>query len=234
MPKKTPLDLWSYDLALRSERSITRLAGVDEAGRGPLAGNVVAACVVLDLPGAPIPGLNDSKQLSEARREYLHAEILDKAQAFGIGEASPFEIDRLNILQATFLAMARALSAMRGGQAQPGLPARPLVGEMLNGLHLAIDGNKIIPGLECPQTAFVKGDGLSASIAAASILAKVTRDRQMEKWHAVYPDYGFKQHKGYPTEFHRRIVAKMGMTPIHRRSFCGNLSFQSELFPSRA
>jgi ribonuclease HII len=203
---------------------------VDEAGRGPLAGNVVAACVILNLQSTPIGGLNDSKKMTEAQRQALYPEIIEKSKAFGIGEASPKEIDAINILQATFLAMARAIAALRGETPQPGLLAKALPESERQNLFFWIDGNKTIPRLRHTQEAMVKGDGFSASIAAASILAKVTRDHQLLELDSQFPQYGFAQHKGYPTEFHRERVRNLGMCPMHRKTFCASLSESVDLF----
>lgn len=177
------------------------VAGVDEAGRGPLAGPVVAAAVILDLT-RPIEGLNDSKKLSEKARERLAIEIREKALAWAIAEASPAEIDRVNILQATFLAMRRAVEALAT------IPE-----------SACIDGNKVPPGLACPAEAVVKGDGKIAAIAAASILAKTHRDALMRALADEYPQYGFDQHMGYPTPAHFAALAAHGASPVHRRSF---------------
>lgn len=177
-----------------------RVCGVDEAGRGPLAGPVVAAAVILD-PARPILGLNDSKKLSAKRRIELAQEIRDKALAWSIAEASVEEIDHLNILQASLLAMQRAVA----GVSPP--PCRAL-----------IDGNKC-PRLDCPTEAIVGGDGKVAAIAAASILAKTARDAGMEALHVIYPMYGFDRHKGYPTAAHLAALRQYGPTPAHRRSF---------------
>ncbi len=177
------------------------VAGVDEAGRGPLAGPVVAAAVILDLT-RPIEGLNDSKKLSEKARERLAIEIREKALAWAIAEASPAEIDRINILQATFLAMRRAVE---------GLATAPE--------RACIDGNKVPPGLPCPAEAVVKGDGKIAAIGAASILAKTHRDALMRSLADEYPQYGFEKHMGYPTAAHFAALAAHGASPVHRRSF---------------
>ena len=174
--------------------------GVDEAGRGPLAGPVVAAAVILD-PARPIEGLNDSKKLSAKRREILAVEIRSKALAWAIAEASVEEIDRINILQASLLAMQRAVDA---------LSIRPC--------HALIDGNRC-PQLACPAQAIVGGDGLVASIAAASILAKTYRDAGMLELHATYPQYGFDRHMGYPTAAHLAALREHGVSPVHRRSY---------------
>ena len=175
-------------------------AGVDEAGRGPLAGPVVAAAVVLD-PRFPIEGLRDSKQLSAARRERLAVLIRERAVAWSVGRADAGDIDRINILQATLLAMARAVGGL------PTLPRHVLV----DGLHC--------PRLPCSVEAVVGGDRLIASISAASILAKVTRDAEMVQLDRRYPQYGFRRHKGYPTVEHREALRLHGPCPFHRRSF---------------
>lgn len=177
------------------------VAGIDEAGRGPLAGPVVAAAVILD-PDNPIAGLNDSKKLSEKARERLAIEIREKALAWCIAEASAAEIDRINILQATFLAMRRALDGL---QVQP--------------QSALVDGNKVPPGLPCPGEAVVKGDGKIAAIAAASILAKTHRDALMRQLAEEYPQYGFERHMGYPTAAHFAALEAHGPCSAHRRSF---------------
>ena len=184
--------------------SVIWVCGVDEAGRGPLAGAVVAGAVVLD-PENPIAGLKDSKKLSAARREFLFEQILLKAKAWGIGEASPAEIDEINILQATMLAMRRAIEdlATRLG----GWPDKAL-----------IDGNRC-PELPISAEAIVKGDAKEPAISAASILAKVTRDRQMMALHELHRQYGFAQHMGYPTEAHFAALKEFGACSEHRRSF---------------
>ncbi|MFP3373001.1 MULTISPECIES: ribonuclease HII [unclassified Pseudomonas] len=176
------------------------VAGVDEVGRGPLCGAVVTAAVILD-PARPILGLNDSKKLTEAKREALFDEICEKALSFCIARAEVEEIDRLNILQATMLAMQRAVQ----------------------GLHITpklalIDGNRC-PKLAVPASPVIKGDSQVPAIAAASILAKVTRDREMSAFELIYPGYGMGGHKGYPTPVHLEALARLGPTPIHRRSF---------------
>ena len=176
------------------------ICGVDEAGRGPLAGPVVAAAVILD-PQRPIDGLNDSKKLTAARRETLAVEIREKALAWAVAEASVEEIDRLNILQASLLAMQRAVSGLSL------VPEKALV-----------DGNKC-PVLACPVEAIVGGDGKLAAIAAASILAKTVRDAQMQELHVLYPQYGFDRHKGYPTALHLAALREHGISPVHRRSY---------------
>lgn len=181
--------------------TILHIAGVDEAGRGPLIGSVVAAAVILD-PERPIVGLNDSKKLSAKKREQLFDEIQEKALAWSIAEATHQEIDELNILNATLLAMKRAIE---------GLTITP--DEVL------IDGNKIPTGLTVKCRAVVGGDALHAEISASSILAKVTRDRQMQELDKIYPQYGFAKHNGYPTKAHLQAMADYGVLPEHRRSY---------------
>ena len=176
------------------------IAGVDEAGRGPLAGPVIAAAVILD-EAERITGLADSKTLSEPRREQLAQVIRDKALDCSIGRADHLEIDRLNILNASLLAMQRAICGLSIE------PARVLV-----------DGNRC-PDIDYPVIAIIKGDRTEACISAASILAKVSRDREMREMDRKYPGYGFARHKGYPTREHVRILSEWGPCPIHRRSF---------------
>lgn len=176
------------------------VCGIDEAGRGPLAGTVVAAAVILD-PQRPIAGLNDSKKLSEKKRDALAVLIRERAVAWAVASASVEEIDRLNILHATMLAMQRAVA---------GLAVRP-TGAM-------VDGNRS-PKLDIPCEAVIKGDGKIASIAAASILAKTVRDAEMLCLHAQYPMYGFDRHMGYPTAAHFQALEEHGASPVHRRSF---------------
>jgi ribonuclease HII len=180
--------------------AIGLVAGVDEAGRGPLAGPVVAAAVILS-PDTPIAGLNDSKKLSPRRREQLFDHICTTALGFAIAQASCEEIDTLNILQATLLAMRRAVAA---------LPVQPT--------QVLVDGNRL-PNLPMPAQTIVGGDGLVAAIAAASILAKVHRDRLCLQLHARYPAYRFDLHKGYPTAAHLAALQQHGACPEHRRSF---------------
>lgn len=176
------------------------VAGVDEAGRGPLAGPVVAAAVILN-PEKPILGLADSKVLTEKQRDNLCLLIEAEAACWAVGRAEPEEIDRLNILQATMLAMQRAVAALS-----------------LAPHHVQVDGNRC-PQLGCSVEAVVQGDATVAAISAASILAKVARDREMQEWHRHYPQYEFDQHKGYPTVRHRQLLAQYGPCPLHRRSF---------------
>ncbi len=178
-------------------------AGVDEVGRGPLVGDVVTAAVVLD-PNKPIAGLNDSKKLSEKKRDALYEAILANALDVSVGRCSPLEIDELNILHATMLAMQRAVAGLR---------ARPD--------RVLIDGNRV-PAFEDASLeghAVIKGDGLIPAISAASIVAKVVRDREMEVLDKRYPEYGFAQHKGYPTKAHFEALEAHGVLPEHRKSF---------------
>lgn len=179
------------------------VCGIDEAGRGPLAGPVVAAAVILPRD-CEILYLNDSKQLTEKRRETLFDEIKEKAVAFGIGMASPERIDEINILQATYEAMRQAVSAL---DPQP---------------QILLNDAVRIPGISLPQVPIIKGDAKSLSIAAASVLAKVTRDRLMREYDAILPEYGFASNKGYGSAAHIEALQTYGPTPIHRRSFIGN------------
>ncbi len=176
------------------------IAGVDEVGRGPLAGAVVAAAVILD-PAKPIAGLADSKKLSEKKRDALAPLIREHALAWALGRAEAEEIDAINILQASLLAMERAVAALSIAPS-----------------HALVDGNKL-PRLTCSATAVVKGDSRVEAIAAASILAKVARDEEMVELDALYPGYGLAKHKGYPTKAHMTALQELGVTPIHRRSF---------------
>lgn len=176
------------------------IAGVDEVGRGPLVGAVVTAAVILD-PNNPIEGLTDSKKLSHKKRLALAEEIKQKAKAWALGRAEPEEIDELNILHATMLAMQRAVNQLK-----------------ITPHFVLVDGNRI-PPLPMPAQAVVKGDSLVAEISAASILAKVARDLEMEELDKRYPQYAFAQHKGYPTKLHLEKLAEHGVLPQHRRSF---------------
>jgi ribonuclease HII len=180
--------------------SSVHIAGVDEVGRGPLAGPVVAAAVILD-PEQPIEGLADSKKLSEKRREALDRAIRERALCWALGRAEPEEIDRINILQASLLAMQRAVAGLA---TQPGLAL--------------VDGNRA-PQLACRVRTIVGGDATEPSIGAASIIAKVARDREMVELDARYPGYGLAKHKGYPTKQHMEALQLLGVTEIHRRSF---------------
>lgn len=197
------MDWYAYEKQAAS-RGCRAVCGIDEAGRGPLAGPVCAAAVILP-PGCEIPGLDDSKKLAEKKRELLFPLITQKALAYGIGWASVEEIDQINILQATFLAMARAVEAL---QTPPD--------------WAMVDGNRM-PPLPVPGEAIVKGDGKSASIAAASILAKVSRDRVLRQMDEQYPQYGFAKHKGYGTKAHYEAIKAYGVLPVHRKSFLKNL-----------
>lgn len=201
--------MWSFEEKAR-RNGFVRIAGVDEAGRGPLAGPVVSAAVILpdgpeDLAAmaAYAHEINDSKKLTPRKREWLFDRIHEDAAGIGVGIVEAAEIDRVNILQASLRAMALAVS---------NLAPRPD--------YLLIDGNFPIP-VDLPQEPIVKGDARSASIAAASIVAKVTRDRLMEAYHERYPRYGFSGHKGYPTRAHIEAIAAHGPSPIHRRTFKG-------------
>ena len=192
-------DLWEIERSLIAQ-GIAPICGVDEAGRGPLAGPVCAAAVILP-EGLEIPGLNDSKKLTDKRRRALYDIIVEEAVCYGIAMASEQEIDEINILQATFNGMERAMEQ---------LSVKPAIA--------LIDGNRERP-FPVPVQTVVKGDSLSANIAAASILAKVTRDRYMEEMAEKYPQYGFEVHKGYGTKAHYAALTEHGMCPIHRRTF---------------
>ncbi|MBE3580702.1 MAG: ribonuclease HII [Thermoanaerobacteraceae bacterium] len=181
-------------------RGIRYIAGVDEVGRGPLAGPVAAGAVILP-PGFYLAELVDSKKLSPGRRKRLAVQIMEKSLAWAVGWASVLEIDCLNIAVASRLAMQRAVA---------GLAITPQ--------HILVDAF-YLPGINIPQTPLIAGDNLSASIAAAAILAKVARDKLMEDYDRVFPGYGFGRHKGYPTREHRAALAALGPTPIHRHSF---------------
>ena len=188
------------------------IAGVDEVGRGPLAGPVVAACVVLP-EDFDVPGVDDSKKLSEKKREALYDEIMSRALAVGIGRADNLVIDEINILQATKEAMKDAVTA-----------ADQMLRQRMNASigHILFDA-MTIPEIDIPQTSIVKGDAKSLSIGAASIVAKVTRDREMAEYHKIYPDYGFDSNKGYGTKAHYEGIRRCGITPIHRKSFLKNV-----------
>lgn len=196
------MTLFEYDSTVRNDFPI--VCGIDEAGRGPLAGDVYAAAVIFD-EGVFIDGLNDSKKLTEKKREMLLDEIISKAKAYCVATASVEEIEEINILQATFLAMKRAYEGL-------GIAADIAL----------IDGNRL-PNLDCEMKTVVKGDGLSASIAAASILAKVSRDRYMTELAEKYPEYRFDKHKGYGTKLHNELILEYGPCPAHRMSFLKKL-----------
>lgn len=198
------MTLFEYDDAVR-ESIGGSICGIDEAGRGPLAGDVYAAAVIFR-PGTIIEGLNDSKKLTEKKREQLYDEIIAKAEAYCVATASVAEIDSVNILQATFLAMKRAYDGLE-----------------ITADAVLVDGNrKPFGGNEV--TTVVKGDGTSASIAAASILAKVSRDRYMKKLAEEYPQYQFEKHKGYGTKLHYEMLEKHGISEVHRRTFLKKLT----------
>jgi ribonuclease HII len=194
-------NLWAYEMQA-CNNGYARIAGIDEAGRGPIAGPVVSAAVILS-PSSPIEGVTDSKKLSPKRRNFLYDKIYEHAVSIGIGIVDPPEIIRLNILYASLLSMKMSVQNL---MPQPDF--------------LLIDGIFRIP-YALPQKAIPKGDCLSISIAAASIVAKVTRDRLMERYHCEYPEYGFLKHKGYPTKEHKEAVLRFGCCPIHRKSFKG-------------
>lgn len=196
--QQSSLLAFEYDLWQQGYRYIV---GVDEAGRGPLAGPVVAAAVMFSREQSINVDINDSKKLSAATRDYLYKVICDTALCFGVGIVDHQQIDQINILQATYLAMQSALAHCR---IQP---------------EFALVDGRGLPQLSFPARAIIRGDSLSLSIAAASIVAKVRRDRLMLELHEQYPEYGFAQHKGYPTKRHIRAIRKCGLSPIHRRSF---------------
>ena len=192
-------DLFSVDYESPAPE-LGPVAGVDEVGRGPLAGDVVAAAVILD-PDAPIDGLRDSKKLTESRREVLAEAIRERALAWAVARATVDEIDELNILQASLLAMRRAVEAL---DPQPE--------------YVLVDGNRL-PRWSYPSEPVVKGDDRVPAIAAASILAKVQRDSELVALEETYPGYGFAAHKGYPTKVHLEALKRLGVTPVHRRTF---------------
>ncbi len=192
------------------EKGFSPVCGIDEAGRGPLAAPVYAAAVILP-EHVDLPGLNDSKKLSAKKREALYDAICEQAVAWCVASASEKEIDTINILQATFLAMRRACEGLSVAAS-----------------YALIDGNRM-PPLAIPGETIVKGDSLSASIAAASILAKVSRDRYMEKMDALYPQYQFAKHKGYGTKLHVELLKQYGPSPIHRRSFLKKILTPEEI-----
>jgi ribonuclease HII len=205
------MDLYNFDLSIEREYNC-HVIGTDEAGRGPLAGPVVAAAVRLDLSDH-ITGIDDSKKISSAKRTFLYDIITSRALSWAVGYTGPEEIDKINILQASLVAMRRAIDGLDTSWSMT-----------------LVDGNRMIDSIakERQQT-IVKGDSKSASIAAASIIAKVTRDRLMELYHEEYPEYGFDRHKGYATAEHKKKVLQYGMCPIHRKSFCEKILVQTEL-----
>ena len=207
MPYALPMErnLWNYERKAR-EKGFAVIAGVDEAGRGPLAGPVVSAAVVLPID-VVIPGLDDSKKLSQAKRETLFPEIKEKALSSAVAVVGPEVIDEINILQASLLSMKQAVEKLTPN---PDL--------------LLIDGNQRIQS-DFKQWTIIKGDANSFSISAASVLAKVTRDRLMQDFHDRYPQYEFARHKGYGTKLHRELIAEHGPCPIHRKTFKGVTEF---------
>ena len=209
MKSKTPTPDLTIPEHILHEEGIELICGVDEAGRGPLAGPVVAAAVILP-HDTVIEGLNDSKKLSEKRREALYDIITDTALCWSIGMADANEIDEINILQATFRAMRRAVS---------GLSHTPE--------YVIVDGNRN-PGLGLPTETLIGGDGKAACVAAASVLAKVTRDRMLREYDRQYPQYGFAMHKGYGTAAHYRAILEHGVCPIHRLTFLKNIDEKRE------
>ncbi len=205
MSRKTdtlPVDMWKFENELYSQYKV--ICGIDEAGRGCLCGNVCAAAVILP-PNIELKGVTDSKKLTEKKREELFDVITSNAVSYGIGWATPEEIDEINILNAAFLAMKRAADQ---------LTVKPDIA--------LIDGNRI-RGFEIPTKCIVKGDALSMSIAAASILAKVSRDRYMKELAEQYPQYKLDIHKGYPTKEHYKLLSENGIQPIYRKSFLKNV-----------
>ncbi|RPH52939.1 MAG: ribonuclease HII [Desulfobacteraceae bacterium] len=194
-------DLLAYEMDA-CEKGYAKIAGIDEAGRGPIAGPVVSAAVIIPL-SSYIEGVTDSKQLTPKKRDLLYKKIYEHAVSVGIGIVDPAEIERINILKASLLSMSMAVQNL--------LPQPDF---------LLIDGIFQIP-YALPQRAVPHGDSLSLSVAAASIIAKVTRDRLMEKYHYEYPEYGFDKHKGYPTKKHKEAVRRFGCCPIHRKNFKG-------------
>lgn len=199
------MNLYDFDQEIREQKQVCLLCGVDEAGRGPLAGPVSAAAVILD-PAKPIEGLNDSKKLTQKKREKLFLEIEEKAITYYVVCLDNLVVDEINILNAAMKAMALAVD---------GLSTAPEL--------VLIDGNKVPDELATEGVSVVKGDAKSASIAAASIVAKVTRDKLMEKYDEEYPEFLFSKHKGYPTKLHYEKIIEFGVTPIHRRTFLKKL-----------
>ena len=208
--KENKISLFEFDKGFHN-KGLSFVSGIDEAGRGPLAGPVVAAAVILP-KDIFIDGVNDSKKLTEKKRNVLFEEIKQKAFSYGIGIVDAKKIDEINILQATFLAMRKALEQL---SVKPDL--------------VLVDGNHIIPNLQNKQQAIVSGDAKSACIACASILAKVTRDNMMYEYAKQYPQYNFQKHKGYGTKAHLEAITKYGPCPIHRMTFAPLNSKQPEL-----
>jgi ribonuclease HII len=201
-------NLFVYDDTFRKERGITLLCGIDEAGRGPLAGDVYAAAVIFS-PDNVIEGLNDSKKLSENKRNQLFDEITSKALSYAVATATVDEIEEINILNAAMLAMKRAFEKLSTSPE-----------------YVLIDGNKS-PGFDIPTSPLIKGDSISAAVAAASVLAKVSRDRYMSEMDLLYPEYEFKKHKGYGTKLHYEKINQFGLSPIHRKSFLKKITLPS-------
>jgi ribonuclease HII len=202
------------------EKPHNLLVGIDEAGRGPLAGPVVSAAVIIE---QKVDGVKDSKRLSAPKREALYNLIIKESIAFGIGVASPKEIDKINILKATLLSMRRAVESMKFDYLyKHGKPIKEAM--------IFVDGNRIIPEIRFPQKAVIGGDRKIYEISAASIIAKVTRDRMMKAFSKRYPDYGFERHKGYATLLHREMIKKFGVSDIHRRSFLRKLNEENSLW----
>lgn len=208
-------DTFAYERGLKKQ-GFLRIAGVDEAGRGPLAGPVVAGCVVFSSACDTRP-YQDSKKITARQRDILFEKLHNSNAALGVGISEPAEIERINILQASLLAMRRAVQdcAEQSGVSPD---------------FLLIDGTFKVP-LHVPQQTLTKGESKSASIAAASIIAKVTRDRLMEEYHLQYPQYNFQQHKGYPTKAHRAALKELGPSPLHRKTFKGVREFYQEDSP---
>lgn len=212
-PSDAAGDTFFYERSLR-QQGISSVAGIDEAGRGPLAGPVVAGCVILP-PDCNSGMYRDSKRLTALRRDTLYDQLHDSGAVIGIGIAGVADIERINILQASLLAMQRAVeNCGSGSERQPAF--------------LLVDGTFKVP-LDLPQQTLTRGESKSASIAAASIIAKVTRDRLMREYHEQYPQYNFQQHKGYPTKAHRAAVAEFGPCPIHRKTFKGVREYLTDI-----
>lgn len=223
------VSMQEYERALRG-LGAKYIAGVDEVGRGPLAGPVVSACVILP-EDFDVLGVDDSKKLSEKKREELYGQILEKAVAWGLGRADNHLIDEINILEATKVAMkeavynAQKMLVERYGEMEPAAGSYAAADGSLRPVqidHILFDA-MTIKDIQIPQTSLIKGDAKSLSIAAASIIAKVTRDREMVAYHEQYPDYAFDSNKGYGTKAHYEGIEKKGITPIHRKSFLKNI-----------